>query len=186
MNYGTKRGHFLGYWKVILVHIRRWSHGTFKDDNNIFHKMKNDLTIGTWQDDIWCPINIICFALLMLVGVGQENFCPIWECWPKVIHGLFCIMLERKSALATPATLAAPPLPTLPVACLLHPILAVSTMWDLHEAMYAEKNFRLWTFQTLFRQIDSQLLAQSLKSCLTFIRDCPEKSSKWPSQKLKT
>ncbi len=23
-----------------------------KDDNNIFHKMKNDPTTGTWQDDI--------------------------------------------------------------------------------------------------------------------------------------
>ncbi len=40
MNYGTKQGHFLGYWKVILVHIRRWSHGRFQDDNNILHKMK--------------------------------------------------------------------------------------------------------------------------------------------------
>jgi hypothetical protein len=28
-------------------------------DNSIFHKMKNDLTTGTWQDNIWCPINII-------------------------------------------------------------------------------------------------------------------------------
>ncbi len=59
MNYGTKQGHFLGYWKVILVHIRRWSHGIFQDDNNIFHKMKNDLSTGTRQDNIWCPINII-------------------------------------------------------------------------------------------------------------------------------
>jgi hypothetical protein len=24
--------------------------------------MKNDLTTGTWQDDIWCPINIILFC----------------------------------------------------------------------------------------------------------------------------
>jgi hypothetical protein len=46
MNYGTKQGHFLGYWKVILVHIRRWSRGRFQDDNNIFHKMKNDLLPG--------------------------------------------------------------------------------------------------------------------------------------------
>jgi hypothetical protein len=52
MNYGTKQGHFFGFWKVILVHIRRLSHGTFQDDNNIFHKIKNDLTTGTWQDDI--------------------------------------------------------------------------------------------------------------------------------------
>ncbi len=62
MNCRTKRGHFLRYWKVILVHIRWWSYGRFQDDNNIFHKMKNDLTTGTWQDNIWCPINIIFFC----------------------------------------------------------------------------------------------------------------------------
>ncbi len=62
MNSRTKQGHFLGYWNVILVHIRRWSCGRFWDDNNISHKMKNDLTTGTWQDDIWCPINIILFC----------------------------------------------------------------------------------------------------------------------------
>jgi hypothetical protein len=28
--------------------------------------MKNDLTTGTWQDDISCPINKSCFVLLML------------------------------------------------------------------------------------------------------------------------
>ncbi len=59
MNYGTKQGHFLGSWNVILVILGRWSYGKFKDDNNIFHKMKNDLTTGTWQDNIWCSINII-------------------------------------------------------------------------------------------------------------------------------
>jgi hypothetical protein len=44
---------------MILVYLGRWSYGRFKDDNNIFYKMKNDQTTGTWQDDIWCPIIII-------------------------------------------------------------------------------------------------------------------------------
>ncbi len=62
MNCRTNQGLLLGYWKVILVHIRRWSYGSFWDDSNILHKMKNDLTTRTWQDDIWCPINIILFC----------------------------------------------------------------------------------------------------------------------------
>ncbi len=41
---------------MILVYLGRWSYRRFKDDNNIFYKMKNDLTTGTWQDNIWCPI----------------------------------------------------------------------------------------------------------------------------------
>jgi hypothetical protein len=52
MNYGSKQGHLLGYWKVILVYIGRWSYRRFQDDNKVFQKMKNDLTTGTWQDDI--------------------------------------------------------------------------------------------------------------------------------------
>jgi hypothetical protein len=44
---------------MILVYLGRWSYGRFKYDNNIFYKMKTDLTTGTWQDDIWCPIIII-------------------------------------------------------------------------------------------------------------------------------
>jgi hypothetical protein len=44
---------------MIFVYLGRWSFGRLKDDNNIFHKMKSDLTTRTWQDDIWCPINII-------------------------------------------------------------------------------------------------------------------------------
>ncbi len=47
---------------MILVHIGRWSYGRFQDDNNIFYKIKNDLTTGTWKGDIWCPINIILFC----------------------------------------------------------------------------------------------------------------------------
>jgi hypothetical protein len=37
---------------MILVYLGRFSYGGFKDDNNIFYKMKNDLTTGIWQDDI--------------------------------------------------------------------------------------------------------------------------------------
>ncbi len=47
---------------MILVYKGRWSYGRFHDDNNIFYKMKNDLTTGTWQDDICCPIIIISFC----------------------------------------------------------------------------------------------------------------------------
>jgi hypothetical protein len=32
--------------------IRKVIIGRFKDDNNIFYKVKNDLITGTWQDDI--------------------------------------------------------------------------------------------------------------------------------------
>ncbi len=47
---------------MILVYLGRLSYGRFQDDNNIFYKMKNDLTTGTWQDNIWCPIIIILFC----------------------------------------------------------------------------------------------------------------------------
>jgi hypothetical protein len=83
MNYGITQGHLLGYWKVILVHIRRWSHGRFQDDNKIFHKIKNDLTTGTWQDDIWCPINIILFCtsdLVQLLMCRQH-----WGCHAGIV-----------------------------------------------------------------------------------------------------
>jgi hypothetical protein len=56
---GQNKVTFLGFWKVILVYIGRWSYGRFQDDNKVFQKMKNDLTTGTWQDDILCPIHII-------------------------------------------------------------------------------------------------------------------------------
>ena len=55
---------------MILVYLGRWSYGRFKDDNNIFYKMKNDLTTGTWQDDIWCHIIII---LLCTSDVDSDN-----------------------------------------------------------------------------------------------------------------
>ncbi len=44
---------------MILVYLGRWSYGRFKDDNNIYYRMKHDLTTGTWQGNIWCPIIII-------------------------------------------------------------------------------------------------------------------------------
>ncbi len=44
---------------MILVYLGSWSYGRFKDENNTFYKMKTDLTFGTWQEDIWCPIIII-------------------------------------------------------------------------------------------------------------------------------
>ncbi len=56
---------------MILVYLGRWSYGRFKDDNNIFFKMKNDLTTGTWQDNIWCPIIII---LLCTSDLGMIIF----------------------------------------------------------------------------------------------------------------
>ncbi len=40
--------------KVIIWKISRWWQHLFK--------MKNDLTTGTWQDNIWCPIIIISFC----------------------------------------------------------------------------------------------------------------------------
>ncbi len=77
---GKKQGHFLRYWKMILVYLRRWSYGRFKDGNNICNKMKNDLTTGTWQDDIWCPIFIILFCtsdVLFLLASRKQPSCQL-------------------------------------------------------------------------------------------------------------
>ncbi len=63
---------------MILVYLGRWSYGRFKDDNNIFYKMKNDLTTGTWQDDIWCPIIII---LLCTSDVGCGGYSTTLNFW---------------------------------------------------------------------------------------------------------
>jgi hypothetical protein len=79
---------------MILVYLGRWSYGRFKDDNNIFYKMKNDLTTGTWQDDIWCPINIILLCTSdeghkqrghSFVKMLLANFATITNLYP-VIH----------------------------------------------------------------------------------------------------
>ncbi len=60
---------------MILVYLGRWSYGRFKDYNKIFYKMKNDLTTGTWQDNIWCPIIIIllCTSIVPLLNRTQKN-----------------------------------------------------------------------------------------------------------------
>ncbi len=67
---------------MILVYLGRWSYGRFWDDNNIFQKMKNDLTTGTWQDDIWCPINIILLCtsdVLTSMSSWNKQFLSIWS-----------------------------------------------------------------------------------------------------------
>ncbi len=83
MNYGIKGYHFLGQWKMILVYLGRWSYGRFKDDNNIFYKMKNDLTTGTWQEDIWCPIIIILFCtfdeIIQATTTLIDPGCSVWD-----------------------------------------------------------------------------------------------------------
>jgi hypothetical protein len=53
---------FFGIPEGDISTFRRWSYERFQDDNNIFHKMKNDLNTRTWQDVIWCHINIILFC----------------------------------------------------------------------------------------------------------------------------
>ncbi len=102
MNYGTKQGHFLGYLKVILVNIRRWSHGRFQDDDNIFHKMKNDLTTRTWQDNIWCPINIILFCTSDVTYIGFKV--RMKEICPKTITLLLCKLMDNHQTCSTPIT----------------------------------------------------------------------------------
>ncbi len=71
-----------------LLYLGRWSYGRFQNDNNIFYKMKNDLTTGTWQDNIWCPIIIILFCtsdevkMSILVGIraiGMAASMPNWS-----------------------------------------------------------------------------------------------------------
>ncbi len=64
---------------MILVYLGRWSYGRFKDDNNIFYKMKNDLTARTWQDDIWCPIIIILFCTSDDGMANKEYPTQIWQ-----------------------------------------------------------------------------------------------------------
>ncbi len=53
--------------------------------------MKNDLTTGTWQDDIWCPIIIILFCTSDVFSPG----CPIswWNhlmVWTTIDSGNTC------------------------------------------------------------------------------------------------
>ncbi len=90
-NYGTKPGHFLGYLKVISVYIGRWSYGRFWDDNIVFQKMKNHLTTGAWQDDIWCPKNII-----LLCTSDECNFemMQAWLGWWVIIVRLLLTIAD--------------------------------------------------------------------------------------------
>ncbi len=60
---------------MTLKYLARWPYGRFQDDNNILYKMKYDLTTGTWQDNIWCSINII---LLCTSDVASTDFFLPW------------------------------------------------------------------------------------------------------------
>ncbi len=96
---------------MILLYLGRWSYGRFQDDNNIFFKMKNDLTTGTWQDYIWCPIIIISFCTsddlilssksLQLVGVQRLI---LQSCWTEVgTMMVFWFSLRKKANRLDPA-----------------------------------------------------------------------------------
>jgi hypothetical protein len=50
---------------------------------------------------------------------------------------------------------------------------------------YAEKNFRVWTFQTRFRPENFQLLAQSLILYLAVVIHGQQKKSEWPQRQGK-
>jgi hypothetical protein len=93
---------------MILVYLGRWSYGTFQDDNNIFYKMKNNLTTGTWQDDIWCPTIIILFctsdACMFLVGCWMKNIdqwpfkaTTYFNCWLFVVVEFAALSKETTS-----------------------------------------------------------------------------------------
>ncbi len=66
---------------MILVYLERWSYERFQDDNNFFFKMKNDLTTGTWQDNIWCPIIIISFCTSDEPLVWVQTDCRVHKYW---------------------------------------------------------------------------------------------------------
>ncbi len=77
---------------MIFVYLGRWSYGRFKDDNNIFYKLKNDLTTGTWQDDIWCPIIIILLCTSDAGWLQESQVCrrdrqeqEQSRCWNKIV-----------------------------------------------------------------------------------------------------
>ncbi len=65
--------------------------------------MKNDLTTGTWQDDIWRPINMILFALLMYLAqilgymvicwVDMMSLCHVWGWQPPQTAS--CIIIRH-------------------------------------------------------------------------------------------
>ncbi len=92
---------------MILVYLGRWSYGRFQDDNNIFYKMKNDLTTGTWQDNIWCPKIIILFCtsddgdkVAALKSYSHTNLLRFWG-FGSLVESKWChyIMFEAESQL---------------------------------------------------------------------------------------
>ncbi len=70
---------------MILVYLGRWPYGRFKVDNNIFYKMKNDLTTGTWQNDIWCPIIIILLCTYDVQIIWYLCRVAVFACWHAVL-----------------------------------------------------------------------------------------------------
>ncbi len=42
----------------ILWQYTSWTQQILKDDTKVLNKMINELTTGTWQDNIGCPVNI--------------------------------------------------------------------------------------------------------------------------------
>ncbi len=107
-------GHFdVTFWdrRSLYWDITRWIMGqnkvTFGANGrcNIFYKMKNDLTTGTWQDNIWCPIIIIllctsdgvCYLIYSEDEIGVDKckcvLC-IHHCLYKHIDCRFYIVLS--------------------------------------------------------------------------------------------
>ncbi len=68
---------------MILVHLARWSYERLQDDNNIFYKIKNDLTTGTWQDDIWWPTNIILLCTSDASPTSTYKSPEFSRLWPQ-------------------------------------------------------------------------------------------------------
>ena len=60
--------------------------------NKVLKKMKNDLTTGTWQYDIWCPINI---TLLSVSDVEILRRSPVIAVSPPVLINLIVGVFRR-------------------------------------------------------------------------------------------
>ncbi len=77
---------------MILVYLGRQSYEKFQNENNIFYKMKNDLSTGTWQDDIWCSIIIILFC--------TSDEYPVY--WTHICSHFCIIFFKAKSHFHSP------------------------------------------------------------------------------------
>ncbi len=86
---------------MILVYLGRWSYGRFKDDNNIFYKMKNDQTTGTWQDNIWCPIIIILFCTSDVVFDIWLEICFLFLVSSIQVARLACVLIGSLAKLSS-------------------------------------------------------------------------------------